>query len=52
MITSIGGEDEDFIDAAKEIPLLNDKSYKLTHIRRKFYLDYDFRMDFVWQYFW
>jgi hypothetical protein len=34
----IGGEDEDFVDAAKEIPLLNEKSDKLTKYLKKFYL--------------
>jgi glycine/D-amino acid oxidase-like deaminating enzyme len=44
----IGGEDEDFVDAAKRDSLLNDKSDKLTNYLKKILPDYDFRTDFVW----
>ncbi|WP_158730379.1 MULTISPECIES: FAD-binding oxidoreductase [unclassified Flavobacterium] len=44
----IGGEDEDFVDAAKRDSLLNDKSDKLTTYLKKILPDYDFRTDFVW----
>jgi hypothetical protein len=34
----IGGEDEDFVDAAKRDSLLNEKSDKLTKYLKKIYL--------------
>jgi glycine/D-amino acid oxidase-like deaminating enzyme len=43
-----GGEDEDFVDAAKRDSLLNEKSDKLTTYLKKILPDYDFRTDFVW----
>lgn len=44
----IGGEDEDFINAAKRENLLNEKSSKLEKYIHKILPDFDFRPDFVW----
>ncbi len=44
----IGGEDEEFVDAAKRDSLLSDKSAKLEKQITKLFPDTPFRTDFAW----
>ncbi len=44
----IGGEDEDFLNAAKRDLLLNEKQIKLEKQLNKILPEYDFRTDFGW----